>query len=106
MGFAPLLGGSLLEPASRTLPNKKAARTPVRAAVLLTPERPLLHVVVEEKLVRMRAQAQGVMLLALGRDPHVQEVQREDVALEQELVVLLQAIQRLGQTPRHVRNLL
>src|ERR1039458_8542159 len=106
MELAPLSDGALLRPASRTLLDKKAARTPIRAAVLLTPEHPLLHVVVEEKLIRMRAQAQGIVLLALGGDPHVQEVQREHVALEQEVMVLLQAIQRLRQTPRHVRNLL
>jgi len=33
-----------------------------------------LHVVVEEELIWMRAQAQGVMLLALCRNPHIQEV--------------------------------
>ena len=41
MGLAPLLGGALLVPTTRPLLNKKAARIPIRAAILLNPERPL-----------------------------------------------------------------
>ena len=42
----------------------------------------------------MRTQAQGVLVLALAADPHLQKVQREHVALEQKLVVLLQRVER------------
>src|SRR4051812_49943329 len=70
------------------------------------PRAPLLHVVVEEKLVWMGTQPQGVMLLALGCDPHLEEIFGEHIALEQEVVVLLQAVQRFTQAPRHIRNLL
>src|SRR5262245_24045046 len=46
-----------------------------------------LHVVVEEKLIRMRPQAQSIMFLALVRNPHLQEIPREHVAFEQKGVV-------------------
>src|SRR6516165_1190079 len=39
-----------------------------------------LHIVVEEEFIRMWPQAQGIVLLALGRNPHVQKVLREHVA--------------------------
>src|SRR5262245_46103207 len=48
------------------------------------PRAPLLHVVVEEELIWMRTQTQRVMLFALGRNPHVEEIAGEDVAFEQE----------------------
>jgi hypothetical protein len=41
MGVTPLPGDARLVPGSPAFPNKKAARTPIRAAVLPTPERPL-----------------------------------------------------------------
>jgi hypothetical protein len=52
----------------------------------------------------MRPQTQGIMLLAFGRDPHIQKVAGEHVAFEQEIVILLQAIQRLGQAARDDRS--
>src|ERR1017187_5087117 len=55
------------------------------------PER-VLHVVIKVEFVRMRTQADGVVFLALGADPHFDEVFGEDVALEQKRVILLQAI--------------
>ena len=45
------------------------------------------------------------MLLALVRDPHFQEVPGEHVALEQEVVVLLQVIQGFAQAPGHIGHL-
>ena len=42
----------------------------------------ILNVVVHEEFVWMRAQADGVVFLALGADPHINEVFGEDVALE------------------------
>src|ERR1035441_9865974 len=65
-----------------------------------------LYVVIHEELVGMRAQADGVVFLPLGADPHFDEVFGEDVALEQEGVVLLQAIERLAQAAGHVWNFL
>ena len=49
---------------------------------------PLLHVVVEAELVRVRSETHGVdFALALVPDPRVDHVRREHVAAEQELVV-------------------
>ena len=53
----------------------------------------------------MRTQTQRIMLLALGRDPHFEEVLGEDITLQQELVIFFQAIQRLTQTAGHIRDL-
>ena len=53
----------------------------------------------------MRPQPQRIVFLALGRNPHVQEVAREHVAFQQEVVVLFQTIQRFPKAPRHIRNL-
>src|SRR6266404_5470187 len=44
------------------------------------PRAPLLHVIVEEKLIRMRPQSQSVVLFAFGCDPHVQKILSEHVA--------------------------
>ena len=44
------------------------------------PER-FLHVVIQEEFVRMRAQPDGVVFLALAANPHLDEVFGEDVAL-------------------------
>jgi hypothetical protein len=41
MGVTPLPGDARLVPVSPAFPKKKAARTPIRATVLLNPERPL-----------------------------------------------------------------
>lgn len=60
-----------------------------------------LAVVVHVELVRMRAQADGVLLLALHLDPLGDDVLGEDVALEEELVVLLEVVAGLGEAARH-----
>src|SRR5512144_1543851 len=57
-------------------------------------ERQRLDVVVEGELVRMRTQPDWIHLVrALGLDPSLDEVGREDVALEQKLVILLEVIE-------------
>ena len=65
-----------------------------------------LHVVVEEELVRMRSQAQRIMLFALVADPHFEEVLREDIALEEKFVIVFQTIQRFAQAARNIRHAL
>src|SRR5262249_24282687 len=64
----------------------------------------LSHVVVEEKLIWMRAQGQRIKLLALVGDPHVQKVLSEDIALQQEIVIALQGLDRLIQTAENLRH--
>lgn len=57
-----------------------------------------LVVVVEVELVRVRAQPQRIdLVLHLVVDPPLDHVLREDAALEQELVVLLQGLERLDE---------
>src|SRR6267142_6961321 len=52
-----------------------------------------LDVVVEGELVRMRPQAHGIhLVLPLVVDPGLDEIRREDVALEEEVVVLLEIV--------------
>src|SRR5688572_22180493 len=71
----------------------------------LRPETCDLHsrVVIQEELVRMRPQIDRRDVLgALHRDPGFQHVGSEHVALEQEGVVLLQRVHRLGEAPRHL----
>ena len=65
-----------------------------------------LYVVVEKELIRMWAQSQRIVFFALGRNPHLDEIAGKDVAFEQELVILLQAIQRFGEASRHIGHLL
>ena len=69
-GARLLQGAQLLK---MTLTKAKGARPCDRAPASAYPRAPLLHVIVEEKLIWMRAQAQSVVLLALVRDPHVDE---------------------------------
>src|ERR671934_2537306 len=62
---------------------------------------------VERELHRRGPQPHRVqLLLHLRVDPRLDYVGSEDVALEEELVVLLQLAQRLLQGPRHLRNVL
>jgi len=61
-------------------------------------------VVVKEQLIGMRPQPKGVVLFAFGRHPHLQEISGKNVAFEQKLVVLLQQVQGLAQTPGHLRH--
>jgi hypothetical protein len=61
-----------------------------------------LDVVVEIELVRVRPEIDGRDVLGpLHRDPGVQHVRREDIALEEELVIRLERRDRLGQRPRN-----
>src|ERR1700676_254975 len=63
-------------------------------------------VVIQRKLIRVRAQADRIdFLFALVPDPGADDVLGEDVALEQELLVLLQARQRLLQRTRRLGHL-
>src|SRR3954463_14249525 len=90
---------------SQGLIRKKGADLCPRPASAY-PRAPLLHVVVEEKLIWMRAQTQCVVLFAFGRDPHVEEVAREDVAFQEEVVIFLQAIQGFTKAAGHIRHFL
>src|SRR6266571_2283523 len=62
-----------------------------------------LHVVIQEELVRMRPQAHRIHVLgALVRQPRLDQVRREHVALEQEVVVRFQRGQDLIQAAGRV----
>jgi len=63
-----------------------------------------LHVVIKEEFVGMRAQAQGIMLLAFGGDPHIQEVLGKDISFEEEGMVPFEEIQRLAEAAGDVRD--
>src|SRR5882762_253947 len=68
-----------------------------------TPYRQLSGVVIQEELVRMRAQSNGVHIFdSLHLEPGVDEILREDSAFEQERMVGLQGLQRLEETSRRV----
>lgn len=61
-----------------------------------------LNVVIQRELVRMRAQANGVHFLrALVIDIRIEQFLGEDVALQEELVVPLQRIERIFERPGH-----
>src|SRR5262245_8037193 len=65
------------------------------------------EVVVQEELVRHGAQAHRIDLaLALVLHPGLEQIAGEDVAAEQELVVLLERGERVVEAARHVRDLL
>ncbi len=68
------------------------------------------HVEVELELVRVRTQLERRdLVLALVVDPRLDQVRREDVALEEELVVGLEAVQHGAEGGRdlgHARVLL
>src|SRR5437660_12396019 len=60
-----------------------------------------LDVVVEGELVRMRPQPYGIhLVLPLVVDPGLDEIRREDVALEEEGMVLLEVVQHDVERPR------
>src|SRR6266446_6764951 len=40
-----------------------------------------LHIIVEEEFIRVRPQAQGIVLFAFGANPHLQKICCEDVSL-------------------------
>src|SRR3990167_5894184 len=61
-----------------------------------------LRVKIEVEFVRMRPQADLVDLLPLEFHPHVDDVFGEHAALEQELVVALERVERLIERPGHL----
>src|SRR5260221_6713986 len=91
--FFPIKSGVwLISPRKRRLANE----APDTAA--LVP----LDIIVEEKFVRMRSQAERIVFFALGGDPHVQKILSEDIALEQEIMVLLERSNRFIQAAAHL----
>src|SRR5690349_17119806 len=93
-----VVGGSVSGPAHRKWTGVLGALTAYRSP--LTAYRS--GIVVQEELVRMRPQVDRRDVLGpLHGDPGVQHVGREDVALEQELVVGLERGHRLGQGAGH-----
>ena len=65
----------------------------------------LLQIEVHEKLVRMRAKAQGIVLLFLQFDPILEEIFGEDISLKQEFVVFLERFDCTEERIGHRRNL-
>src|ERR1019366_4677533 len=64
-----------------------------------------LNVVIEKELVRRGAHPDRIeFLVAFELEPLVDRVLREHVALDQELVVLLDGVERLFKAARHVRD--
>src|SRR5450432_4761435 len=62
---------------------------------------------VQRELVRVRAEADGVdLVLALVVEPGLDELRREDVALEQEGVILLERVQRRVEGAGRLRHVL
>src|SRR4029453_3083879 len=62
-------------------------------------------VVVEGELSRMRAKPHDVdLVLALVVDPGADQLLAEDAAGEQELMVSLKRVERLGERARHLRD--
>src|SRR5205809_9499 len=69
--------------------------------------RPSSSVVVQEELVRMRPQRDRVDILhPLHLEPGVDQVLREDAAVEQERMIGLERLQRLEQASRRVLHVL
>src|SRR5205823_5542504 len=70
-------------------------------------DRPQLDIEVQRELRRGRPQPDRVqLLLDLVLDPGLDHVLGEDVALEEELVILLQLTQRFLERARHLRDVL
>src|SRR6185295_17283362 len=66
-----------------------------------------LRVVVERELVRMRTEPDGAHFVRhLVLDPGLDHVLGEDVALHEEVVILLQVLEGLLERARHLRNVL
>src|SRR5258705_1510217 len=87
--------------------GKGAVGVPPPTAPSYTPYRQLSGVVIQEELVRMRAQRNGVHIFdSLHLEPGVDEILREDSAFEQERMVGLQGLQRLEETSRRVLDVL
>ena len=60
-----------------------------------------LRVVVHVEFPRMRTQAHLILFFPLHFDPGVDDVLREHIALQQELVVIFQFVAGLGEAARH-----
>ena len=60
-----------------------------------------LRVVVHVEFPRMRTQAHLILFFALHFDPGVDDVVREHIALQEELVVIFQFVAGLGEAARH-----
>ena len=61
-----------------------------------SPEQSLLDVVIEVKLVRMRAQADGIdLLFSLVVEPGFDHVASEHIAAQQERVIAFERVKRL-----------
>src|SRR5687768_1337637 len=85
--------------------HKRKTRRQVVAALRLKLFRKCrLYVVIQEKLVWMRSETDGVSFLALMADPHVNEVSGKDITFQQELVVFLQIVQSFIKAPGHLRH--
>src|SRR6185295_4091824 len=66
-----------------------------------------LRVVVERELVRMRTEPDGAHFVRhLVLDPGLDHVLGEDVALHEEVVILLQVLEGFLERARHLRNVL
>src|SRR5258705_279169 len=66
-----------------------------------------LDVVVEGELVGMRTQPDGIhLILPLVVDPRLDQVGGEDIALEEEGVILLQVVEDDVERPRELLDLL
>ena len=77
---------------------KKSYRSQLTATGHRRPPGYRLYVVIEEELVRMRPQFNGVdLLFGFVLHPHVDGILGEHVALEQKFVVALQGIEGLFQ---------
>src|SRR4029077_11555830 len=82
-------------------------RPPVvrRACPSVVPPAPASAVVVEGELRGMRAEPHDVRLvLALVVDPRADQVLAEDTAGRQELVIVLERLERLRKRARHLRD--
>src|SRR5258708_3753561 len=65
-----------------------------------------LHVIVQTELIRMRPQRHRIdFVLLLVADPGIDYVFREHIPAEQELMVLGERLQRVGQRTRGLRHL-
>src|SRR5258705_6261908 len=87
--------------------GRRRARAEKVTALPRPPPPSLSGVVIQEELVRMRAQCNGVHIFdSLHLEPGVDEILREDSAFEQERMVGLQGLQRLEETSRRVLDVL
>src|SRR5437868_13913864 len=84
--------------------QQKTARICIRAVIPFHPRAPLLHVIVEEKLIWMGTQAQSIMLFAFVGNPHIQKVLGKDIPFEQEIMVFFESDDGFFQAARNLRH--